>query len=451
MSLDLPWFQSQVDAYRSEQPRFKRFADLLDQILQAIARRVAPLAIVKVRAKTVASFAEKVVRKKDKYRDPVHQLTDLCGGRVIVHTKADVDVVCGFIRRHFSVDEANSLDAADRLRSTEFGYRSVHYVVELKRGDPYTGLAPGPIAADLFGLKAEIQVRTIAQHAWADIGHDRLYKSLLKMPGRFEREAARIAALLENADEAFSRLVDDIDRYRSYYEAYLDPKQINEELELLQAVRANDPNNAGLAERIVPLMIGGGRWADAVRFVESFPGSKTAALLMWLGFGLCQLHKADRRGLDFLRGRDTLAAAIQAAPRNLEALAMMADTWIDDDPRQALGWYERAYKIAPSEPRILAGYVSLKVALEKRLDAVAPMVPAMEQAVERCHAQAADKINLPWALYCAGEFALLLGRPYEALQAYLAATRFTSQGFMLDQAMQGVEQLAVLGDELPQA
>ena len=54
---------------------------------------------------------------------------------------------------------------------------------------------------------AEIQVRTIAQHAWSDIGHDRMYKTDCDIPDFWKRESNRIAAVLEDVDDAFSRLV----------------------------------------------------------------------------------------------------------------------------------------------------------------------------------------------------------------------------------------------------
>ena len=41
--------------------------------------------------------------------------------------------------------------------------------------------------------KAEIQVRTILEHAWADISHDMTYKSGFKVPARILREFAAAA------------------------------------------------------------------------------------------------------------------------------------------------------------------------------------------------------------------------------------------------------------------
>lgn len=71
----------------------------------------------------------------------------------------------------FNIDEKNSLDKKILLASDQIGYRSVHFVCDL--GAQRSGL---PEFKDLGGLKFEIQVRTLLQHAWAELAHDRNYK-----------------------------------------------------------------------------------------------------------------------------------------------------------------------------------------------------------------------------------------------------------------------------------
>src|SRR5208283_3587594 len=82
-------------------------------------------------------FAEKILRKRKLYMhpkgtllaDPLVRMTDLCGGRVIAQTSDQVRTMCQFIEEVFDIDRANSEDVSQRLRPTEFGYRSVHYIV----------------------------------------------------------------------------------------------------------------------------------------------------------------------------------------------------------------------------------------------------------------------------------------------------------------------------------
>jgi putative GTP pyrophosphokinase len=56
------------------------------------------------------------------------------------------------------------------------------------------------------GLKAEFQVRTILQHAWDAISHKLDYKPESPMPRQNRRRLARLAGLLELADDEFSNL-----------------------------------------------------------------------------------------------------------------------------------------------------------------------------------------------------------------------------------------------------
>jgi len=133
---DSEWHERQVLAYQSEQPAYQQYAATLQSILKEACAIHSPLAIVQARPKSVASFAEKAVRKADKYDDPVRQLTDLCGGRVITSTSDQMKAICRFIRDQFCIDEANSLDAGSRLKNEEFGYLSLHYVVQLQSAAP---------------------------------------------------------------------------------------------------------------------------------------------------------------------------------------------------------------------------------------------------------------------------------------------------------------------------
>lgn len=71
----------------------------------------------------------------------------------------------------FSIDEGNSGNKADMLETDKVGYLSVHYFLKLNNKrlalSEYKGYK---------GLKCEVQVRTLLQHAWAEIEHDRNYK-----------------------------------------------------------------------------------------------------------------------------------------------------------------------------------------------------------------------------------------------------------------------------------
>jgi hypothetical protein len=62
-------------------------------------------------------------------------------------------------------------------------------------------------------LKAEIQIRSILQHAWAEIEHDLGYKTSGEIPKTARRQFARLAGLLELADDEFVKIRSDLDAY----------------------------------------------------------------------------------------------------------------------------------------------------------------------------------------------------------------------------------------------
>ena len=61
------------------------------------------------------------------------------------------------------------------------------------------------------GQIVEVQVRTILQHAWAEIEHDIQYKSLRTIPTEIRRRFVALAGMLEIADREF-QAIDDANR-----------------------------------------------------------------------------------------------------------------------------------------------------------------------------------------------------------------------------------------------
>ena len=148
------WLRAQVADYRRVRDKYAELAEKLEAILRTEVAELAPLAIVQARPKSIASFAEKAIRKRSKYEDPVREFTDLCGARVIARTRSEVNALSEFVKERFEIDEANSVDTADRLDPSAFGYRSAHYIVSFKPGVRYRGVSA---PRRLHGLRAEVQ------------------------------------------------------------------------------------------------------------------------------------------------------------------------------------------------------------------------------------------------------------------------------------------------------
>lgn len=179
---------------------------------------------VEGRTKTAAGIREKIERKA--YSDPKSQLTDISGIRVITFFKSQVDEVCKVIEAEFNVDTKNSLDKSSLLGVDRLGYRSVHYVCDL--GSKRMGMTE---YSDYDGLKFELQVRTVLQHAWAELAHDRNYKFSEELPQGMQRQLFLYAGMLEIADSGFDTLVQGIDAYVAKI-GRLDVKTLKQQEEL---------------------------------------------------------------------------------------------------------------------------------------------------------------------------------------------------------------------------
>ena len=153
------------------------------------------------RAKGIASFAAKAGRLREgrpMFPDPLHDITDQIGLRVITYLRGDVAVVARVLHEEFEV-----LDDRDLGRQTasegRFGYSSRHLVVRLREGEGTEEMRAHP---------AQVQVRTVLQHAWAEFEHATRYKGVVpdEHVQDLDRRFTLAAGLLELADQEFSAI-----------------------------------------------------------------------------------------------------------------------------------------------------------------------------------------------------------------------------------------------------
>jgi putative GTP pyrophosphokinase len=200
--------QKDIDAWiESTIPKHKILTNTVVNIVTNLLERngIDYLAI-SGRTKDAESVREKINRKN--YQDPAAQMTDLSGIRIIAFFESDVDRISGLIEESFEVDRENSMSKDLLLGTDQIGYRSVHYVCDL--GESRASL---PEFTGLSGLKFEFQIRTVLQHAWAELAHDRNYKFSGKLPREIERKLYLYAGMLEIADKGFDELSHQIDDY----------------------------------------------------------------------------------------------------------------------------------------------------------------------------------------------------------------------------------------------
>ncbi|MBS2035244.1 hypothetical protein JST97_09655 [bacterium] len=155
------------------------------------------------RLKSPHSLRLKLARP-DKTYASIWDVTDLVGLRVTTYFEDTIAEVARIIENRFAVDFRHTQDRLAAEDYRVFGYRSLHYVCGL---DQSSTLPP------LF--RFEIQIRTILQHAWAEIEHDLGYKASDSTPDTIRRRFIRIAGLLELADEEFVSIRRDLRTYEN--------------------------------------------------------------------------------------------------------------------------------------------------------------------------------------------------------------------------------------------
>jgi putative GTP pyrophosphokinase len=149
------------------------------------------------------------LRRPEKAYSRLSEITDIVGVRIITHYGRDVDRIAETIRHQFTIDEKNSADKRSLLDPDRFGYLSLHLVATMT--SDRLALAEH---SRFRGYRAEIQIRSILQHAWAEITHDLDYKSSVTIPREARRAFFQVAGLLELADNEFGRVRDVLANYR---------------------------------------------------------------------------------------------------------------------------------------------------------------------------------------------------------------------------------------------
>jgi putative GTP pyrophosphokinase len=158
------------------------------------------------RVKSWPSISEKCQRTALPIKS-LAELQDLAGLRLILLFKKDIESVLSIIESKFNV--VRQYDTADRLKEDQFGYVSYHMVVTLP--DAWTNV---PTMAKLKGIQAEVQIRTVAQHIWAEASRLLQYKREQSVPPPVRRSIYRVSALLETVDLEIDRLVTQKSEYR---------------------------------------------------------------------------------------------------------------------------------------------------------------------------------------------------------------------------------------------
>jgi len=207
-----PHCQAILQEYKDNLPLFReKEQEVKGMLIKTFKDASLVVASIESRIKTQDSLTGKLELKGQKYKS-LADITDILGLRITTFYIDDVDKVASAVERLFDIDWENSVDKRKIQNTDSFGYLSLHYICSV----------PG------FPFRFEIQMRTLLQHAWANMNHDTGYKSGVEIPKRYMRNMSRLAGMLELVDEEFSKIRNELTDYRRRVQALVRSGNLDE-------------------------------------------------------------------------------------------------------------------------------------------------------------------------------------------------------------------------------
>jgi len=201
--------------YNTRSDQYKRLKAEVGFILKkALKEKAIPYDAMYGRVKELDSLKNKI--RQNDYKEPFKEIYDICGIRVVCLFPSHIEQIDKIITNNFKVNEKD--DKIHSKPAESFGYLSIHYKAVLPDS------CSGPRYDDLKLFKFEIQLRTIAAHAWCAISHHLNYKHPNAVPASLQKQFHALSALFYLADKNFETL----------YKSSLEVKEKAQKIELEQ-------------------------------------------------------------------------------------------------------------------------------------------------------------------------------------------------------------------------
>ena len=195
-----------LSSFSEIEAKLENWGTFVDTKLMEVLSDFIETCIVKIpprhRVKDKISFLYKALYRKKTYENPILDIEDKIGTRVVVLKSSDVDDVAEKIAESSFWISKTTRDIRREIEDSPklFDYQSVHIVVS-----PTNETADYPDEIKPL-LTCEIQIRTLLQHAFAEISHDSTYKGPYKNDREIIRSLSKSMALMEATDDYFCNI-----------------------------------------------------------------------------------------------------------------------------------------------------------------------------------------------------------------------------------------------------
>lgn len=203
-------------AFEAEKPFLQAWGKAVQEnLLTAIQERIGTRNLTEFlkipcdpRVKDTESFLEKALRRGKSYERPLDQITDKVGVRIVVLLKSELKCVADAIEKSplWEWQKDKDFESERVERPHHFDYQSDHYIVRARTAFNFDSVTVP------YGTPCEVQVRTLLQHAYAELSHDRVYKPSGTIDLECIRQVAKSAALVETTDEIFVAVNDKLQK-----------------------------------------------------------------------------------------------------------------------------------------------------------------------------------------------------------------------------------------------
>jgi ppGpp synthetase/RelA/SpoT-type nucleotidyltranferase len=189
----------------------------------------------KHRVKDDGSLIDKAFYRNKAYKDPYNDIEDKVGARFVVMLQTDAEKVCEVItqvadEQGWSAVQCKNYNDERNESPMLFTYQSHHFII--RNCNP---IVLNEIIID-ENIPCEVQVRSLLQHAYAELTHDAIYKKKTIVEPDVTRTVAKTMAFIETADEFFQKVIERTEsKMVSKNESFLD--SLFEQLTGLRSVK----------------------------------------------------------------------------------------------------------------------------------------------------------------------------------------------------------------------
>ena len=445
------FYEEQINRYKELRPLYKQCTKILKEILMNLVSGCSSEFIIEGRTKTISSFANKIINPAKKYINPIIEINDLCGIRIILPNVNEMNAICDIINNNFIVDIETSNGAFEQIEATSFLEHYQTYVVLLRPNLKVYDRLDLDISYEILNLKAEIQIRTFISHGWSASQYKIFNKYKFRVPKPYEQELRRVRSLLAIEDNALDSVMKKMQEYESIYGAYMSNEKIKEEIDRLDMVYAADKENYKIGYRIAKLAMAINDMDKSIEILNEIinsnkfkkaPELEIASILRDLGISYHIKYKKNPNSKSFLQGQSYLKEAIQRNPLDSDAWGSLGGTYKEQENyNKALESYNQALKVNPGDPYPLGNYLILIIQQTGDLIHIEKNQEMIRKGIEKRLKQIEVMVDMPWAFFDVGLFNLLLGNEYEALDNYLKAIRYSPDIWMIETTLKTLNSL----------